>query len=244
MSVLKATSQNGTSVDRDALVELLRKNGTRDLDALEENVSVESLIFVLKQKKYTIPEEFFVDLADLLRMPYIDQSNVADQNRFVSVLPYGFLKDNLIVPLDIDDKSAKFATANPMNRAGLSVLDEVFEAWDVQVYVASLEVIEAAIDHVYDAIHKENALWDLYYRSPDESAYKVLVPWQKHLLLSTALVFVLLTIISYPASLTLLFTIINVSYFFFNPFRWYIASKGVRNSHRTTYVSDSDVGTL
>jgi cellulose synthase/poly-beta-1,6-N-acetylglucosamine synthase-like glycosyltransferase len=160
------------------------------------------------------------------------------------VLPYGFLKDNLIVPLEIDNKSAKFATANPMNRVGLSVLEEIFEDWDVQVYVAPLEVIETAIDQVYNEIHKDSALWDLYYRSPDESAYKVLVPWQKHLILSTAIVFVLLAIISYPVSLTLLFTLINVFYFLFNPFRWYVASKGLRNRHRTTYVSDSDVGKL
>jgi uncharacterized protein YrrD len=73
MSVLKTISQKASSVDRDALVELLRKNGTRDLEALGDSVLVESLIFVLKQKKYMINEGFFVDLAELLGIPYLEQ---------------------------------------------------------------------------------------------------------------------------------------------------------------------------
>ena len=154
------------------------------------------------------------------------------------------MKENLIVPLEIDKKSAKFATANPMNRAGLSVLEEIFDDWEIKVYVASIDMIEQAIEQVYNEIHKDSALWDLYYRSPDESAYKVLVPWQKHLITFTAMVLLMLSMISYPVSLILVFTIINVLYFSINPFRWYVAYKGIRNRRRTTYVSDEDVEEL
>jgi cellulose synthase/poly-beta-1,6-N-acetylglucosamine synthase-like glycosyltransferase len=244
MSVLEVISKKISSVNKDTLIELLKKNGTRDLEDLDDDVSVENLIFVLKQKKYKIQEAFFVDLADHLGIPSIEKCNFEDKNMFVSVLPYGFLKDNLIVPLEINKKSAKFATANPMNRAGLSVLEEIFDDWEVEFYVASLDVIEEAIEQVYNEIHKDRALWDLYYRSPDESAYKVLVQWQKHLIVSTAMVFLVLSIISYPVSLTLIFTIINVFYFFINPFRWYVAYKGIRNRRRTTYISDNDVEKL
>ncbi|RLI47294.1 hypothetical protein DRO61_08060, partial [Candidatus Bathyarchaeota archaeon] len=245
MSIVETIFKRISSVNKDTLLELLKKHGTRDLDTLDDNVSIESLIFILKQKKFNIKEGFFVDLADLLGIPYIKNDSLAEEKGFVSVLPYGFLKDNLIVPLEIDNKSAKFATANPFNRVGLTILKEIIEKkWDLKVYVASLEAIEKAIEHVYNELHKDSALLDLHYLHPDESAYKVLVPWQKHFIMLMVTVFLIFSIISYPVSLTLFFTIINVSYFVINPFRWYVASKGVRNRHRTTFVSDSDVEKL
>ncbi len=245
MSVVETILESISSINKNTLIELLKKHGTRDLDTLDDNVSVESLIFILKQKKFDIKEEFFVDLADMLGIPYIDNDSIEDKNGFVSVLPYGFLKDNLIVPLEIDNKSAKFATANPFNRVGLTILEEIIEKkWDLKVYVASLEAVEKAIEHVYNELHKDSALLDFHYLNPDQSAYKVLVPWQKRLIMLTATVFLIFSIISYPVSLTLFFMIINVSYFVINPFRWYIASKGLRNRHRTTFVSDNDVEKL
>jgi cellulose synthase/poly-beta-1,6-N-acetylglucosamine synthase-like glycosyltransferase len=245
MSIVETILRGTSSVNKNTLIELLRKNGTEDLDALEDNVSIESLIFILKQKKFDISEGFFVELADLLAIPYIEDYSIADKITFVSALPYSFLKDNLIVPLEIDNTTAKFATANPFNRVGLTILKEIIEKkWDLKIYVASLEAIEKAIEHVYSELHKDSALWDLYYRSPDESAYKVLVPWQKRFIMFLAGMFLMFSMISYPVSLTLFFTLINILYFVMNPFKWYIASKGLRNRHRTTYVSDSDVGKL
>jgi cellulose synthase/poly-beta-1,6-N-acetylglucosamine synthase-like glycosyltransferase len=244
MSVVETILKGISSVDRDILLELLQKNGLENLDTLVDDVPVESLIILLKQKKFDIPEGFFVDLADLLGIPYIEPYSFADKNQFVSILPYGFLKDNLIVPLEIENKSAKFATANPLNRVGLSILEELFEKWDLKVYVASLKAIEIAIEQVYKELHKDSALWDLYYRSPEESAYKVLVPWQKILIMVIATVFVIFSIISYPVSLTIFFMLINIGYFLVNPFRWYVAYKGLRNKHRTTYIADSEVEKL
>ena len=104
MSVLEAVSKKTSMVNKGALIELLKKNGTRDLETLDDDVSIENLIFVLKQKKYDIKEGFFVDLADLLGIPYIENYSFENKNTFVSVLPYGFLKENLIVPLEIDNK--------------------------------------------------------------------------------------------------------------------------------------------
>ncbi len=244
MSALATITWTISAVDRGGLITLLQKNGVKALAALDDDVSAATLIFALKQKKIQIPEAFFVDLADRLGMPYLDKYDFDRENMSVSILPYGFLKDHLILPVEITDKTATFATANPVNYVGLAVLEELFEAWDVSFYVASIEVVEEGIEQVYREIHKESALWDLYYRSPDESAYKVLVPWQKGLMLAVALALLLLSLIYPPASLTLVFTVINVGYFVVNPFRWYVAYRGIKHLRRTTYVSDEDVGAL
>jgi cellulose synthase/poly-beta-1,6-N-acetylglucosamine synthase-like glycosyltransferase len=244
MSVLETITQKIPSVDKDALIALLKKNGVRALEALDDNVSAANLIFVLKQKKIQIPAAFFFDLADRLGIPYVEHYDVDRENMSVSVLPYGFLKDNLLMPLEITAQTATFATANPLNRTALMVLEELFDDWDVKFYVASLDVVEEGIEQVYTEIHKDSALWDLYYRSPDESAYKVLVPWQQYLMMSVALALLALSAISYPLSMTLVFTVINVCYFFVNPFRWYVAYRGIKHIRRTTYVSDEDVGNL
>ncbi len=245
MSTLVPLSQKVTSVDKDTLVRLLKKNGAKDLEALVNNVSVENLIYVLKQKKYRIDKGFFVDLADMLGIHYIeDYELITSQSKFVSVLPYSFLKDNLIIPLEINKKTAKFATANPLDNAALTVIEEMFNDCQIEFYVASIDLIELAIERVYNEIHKNSALWELYYRSPKESAYRVLVSWQKFLITSVAIALLILSIISYPASLTLAFTIINVTYFFNNPFRWYVSYKGIRNGRRKTNVSIEEVDKL
>ena len=71
MSVVETILESISSINKNTLIELLKKHGTGDLDTLEDNVSLESLIFILKQKKFDIPEDFFVDLANLLGIPYV-----------------------------------------------------------------------------------------------------------------------------------------------------------------------------
>lgn len=244
-TLLKPLQLTDTRVSKKLLIELLRTNGTENLEALESpDVTEENLIFILRQKRYTVKEQFFIDLAGILKIPYIKKYEAAYKKNLTSILPYGFLKENLIVPLKISKRSAKFATANPLNTKALIVLKEIFYDRNIECCVGSISVVEEAIEDVYRKIHKDRAIWDLYYRSPEESAYKVLVPKQKYLILSSAAILMILFILNYSAALILVFTAINILYFVINPFRFYVAYKGIRGKHRITYVSPEDTKKL
>ncbi|RLI46151.1 glycosyl transferase [Candidatus Bathyarchaeota archaeon] len=230
-------------VTKNSIISLLEKNGVQDLEALKSSdVTEKNLIFVLRQKKYKINENFFIDLANLMDIPYTKK--FIQKNKCVSALPYRFLKENLIVPMEINTTIARFATANPLNSAGLTVLEETFNDKKVEYHIGSIDTIEEVIENVYKEIHINSANWDLYDRNPGDSAYNVLVPWQKNLILCALFAFLGLFILSYQTSLIFIFTFTNFFYTLLNPFRFYVAFKGIQNKKLTTYVSEEDVKNL
>lgn len=232
-------------MNKETLIELLRKNGIKDIESVESaDVTAENLILFLRNSKCKVNERFFDDLAALLDMPRVRREDLIRSRKLASILPYGFINENLIVPIEIGKRSALFATANPLNEKVLLIIRELFPEKNVEIEVGSIDAIKNVIEEVYQEIHKNRAIWDLYYRAPGESAYKVLVRWQFYLIVSIMLALAILFIVSYPFSLVLVFVTINIAYFLMNPFRCYVVYKGIRNKHRTTYVSEEDVKKL
>jgi hypothetical protein len=90
-------------VNKETLIELLRKNGIKDIEGVESaDVTVENLILVLRNSKCKVNERFFDDLAALLDMPRVRREDLARSRKLTSILPYGFINENLIVPLRLE----------------------------------------------------------------------------------------------------------------------------------------------
>ncbi len=232
-------------VDKDTLISLLKKGGVSDPKVLEEvEVTEENLIFVLNQNKIKVNESFFVELANILGLPFLSKEEVQGRFNLAAALPYRFQKENLILPLEVTDGRATIVTANPLNISAFRLLRTLLRNKRIELYVSSIEAVEGAIEKVYRDIHKNRALWDLYYRSPDESAYQVLYPWQRYLVIVSSLLILVLAIINYPASFILVFSLINIMYIFVNLPKFYISSKGVHGSHRTKNIAREDIENL
>ena len=123
------------------------------------------------------------------------------------------------------------------------MLEQLLHA-KVELCVSSIAGIEHAAGKGYRVIHKNIALRDLRYRSPDESAYRVLYPWQKRLIIGLALVLGVLFVVNYPISFIVVFATINLLYFCVSPFKFYISFRGFRGSRRSVHVSDKDLKEL
>jgi len=232
-------------VNKDALVLLLKRNGVSDLKVVEGiEVTEENFIFTLNQNKIKVDEHFFIELASILDLPFLSKKEVQDRFNLAAALPYRFQKENLILPLEVTDNRATIVTANPLNKSALKLLRTLLRNKRIELYVASIEAVEGAIEKVYRDIHRNRALWDLYYRNPDESAYQVLYPWQRYLVIVSSLLMLVLAIINYPASFILAFSLINMMYIFVNPLKFYIAFKGLYGSHRTRNITKEDVENL
>ncbi len=228
-------------LNKDRLIELLKARGISDTLALEgPGVSEEDIVFILRKKKLKIDEAFFRDLANELGLPFIRREELRSGSDLAVIMPYGLLKENIILPLEVSPERVKFATANPLNLKLLSLLETILGR-RVEICVASIEAIEEAIDRGYERIHKYRALKELYYRRPDESAFRVLYPWQRAFIIGLLTIFAILFIVNYPASFILLFSIINAIYFSINPIKFYISFKGFLRSRRVIFVSDEDV---
>jgi len=233
--------QTATTLSKHWLLESLRRHGISELAPLENpDVNEQNFVFALQRNRYVVKDDFFRELADVLGVPFIQSEQVERKSDLAITLPYAVLQDNLVVPLELSGERLKVATANPLNVQFFKMLEDIFHA-KTEVYVASIDAIEEAIGKGYRDIHKYRALRDLRYRSPDESAYRVLYPWQRYLIMGSSLFLVILFVLNYPLSFIVVFAAINLIYFSVNPVKFYIAFRGFRGSRRSVRVSDDDI---
>ena len=109
------------------------------------------------------------------------------------------------------------------------------------MHVASSKAVEWAIDNIYSSIHKENAMLDLFNRTPDQSAYRVLYPKQKKIILSLTMVFCICAILSSEITFIVFFAIISLGYFIVNPIKIYISLRGFRGARTPTKITQGEM---
>ena len=233
-----------TTISKRWLVEKLRNYCSEDLSFLDSpKVNEQNLIFALQAHKINVKEGFFAELANELGVPFIQDGDLEENSELAATLPYKVLLENLVLPLDLSDGRMKIAIANPLNEGFLTMLEELLHA-KVELCVSSIAGIEHAAGKGYRVIHKHMALGDLRYRNPDESAYRVLYPWQRRLIIGLALFLGVLFVVNYPISFIVVFATINVLYFCVSPIKLYISFRGFRGSRRSVRVSDKDLKEL
>ena len=236
--------QVATTVSKRWLVEKLRNYCNEDLSFLDNpKVNEQNLIFALQARRINVKEGFFAELANELGVPFIQDGDLEENSELAATLPYKVLLENLALPLNLSDGRIKIATANPLNKGFLTMLEELLHA-KVELCVTSIDAIEHAAGKGYREIHKHRALGDLRYRNPDESAYRVLYPWQRRLIIGLVLFLGVLFVVNYPLSFIVVFAAINLLYFGVSPIKFYISFRGFRGSRRSVRVSDKDLKEL
>lgn len=232
------------AITRDHLVALLTEYGIQDKTVLEnDDIRAESLIFELNRRKIAVPEPFFKALADALHLVFFPKEQILSKSYLASGLPYAVMKENLIFLLKLSREGAELITANPLNTTFFAKLEDIFRV-PITIRVASIDAIEGAIDQGYTEIHTYRALEELRERSPDESAYGVLVPWQKYSIIAVLVGFFLLFLGNYPLSLILLFSLINIVYFGLNLFKFGLSLIGFLGSRSEVTIRTEDVEKL
>lgn len=227
-------------MDKGRLLELLRARGIDTTQFEGPEVGEGEVIPLLRKMRAELDEDFFRELANELGMQFIEGERLRGSGDLAAIMPYSLLKENLILPLEISPDSAKVATANPLNRDLFSLLEAILGR-RIEILVAPMDAVEEAIDRGYERIHKYRALNELYYRRPDESAFRVLYPWQRLFIICLLAIFTILFIVNYPASFILLFSIINAIYFCVNPVKFYISFLGFLRTRRELRVSEDDL---
>jgi len=190
-----------------------------------------------------VSEDFFVELAKELNLLFVRGDELQSKTELSVAFPYGVLEENLVVPLELSPEKLAVATANPLNTDFFASLEDMFRS-KVELRVASIEAIEQAISRGYADLHKYRALRDLRYRSPRESAYRVLYPLQRCLIIGLSILLAILFVVNYPLSFVVVFAAINVVYFCVNPVKFYVAFRGFKGSHRSVRVSDDEMRNL
>lgn len=231
-------------ITKEEIIALLKKYNVPDISLLERQEITESgVIPAIYRYKIIVPEQFYKDLADRLGLPYIEPSELKQKTRYAPVLPYNVIREAHVILLGISPENVKIATANPLNKELLTRLRLIFKR-NIEVSVAALTAVSEVNDLGFQRMHNYKSLEELRDRNPDESAYKILFPWQKAVLIVILLVIGFFLIINTFYTLFVIFTVANITYFVMNPVKIFIALQGFTGPKVGFRVSQEDIDTI
>jgi len=225
------------------LKDLLKKYGVKDEHYLGTAANEQNYINILRDKKAILDDSFFKQIAKDLNLEYIEPSSLRNKSNLALGLPFNVIKKNLIFILKVTSKTVHIATANPFNFKLFKELSRIFKK-DVEIAVTTIEAIEESLDHGYRELHTYKAIGELRDRAPEESAYTVLYKWQKIFIICFVAFLAICLILAPQGTSFILFLLVNLLYFFLNPFKLYISLRGFENSGKGITVTEAEVKNL
>jgi cellulose synthase/poly-beta-1,6-N-acetylglucosamine synthase-like glycosyltransferase len=229
---------------KNRVLSLLREADLDGIAILEsDEITLENIIFSLQKYKFDVDDHFFLTLAGELGLPYLGTEQLLAQSYRAPGLPYGIIRDQLVFLMNVTPEMVEIATANPFNRRIIQRFEILFRR-KVSIHIASIRAIEAANNCGYREIHKYRALKGLFDRNPDESAYRVLYPWQRNAFLFFFFLIYSLFIVDGIFALVLVFSVLNIFYFIFNPVKFYISLRGFSGPQNEFVVTDDEIAAL
>lgn len=212
---------------------LLKHNlaGEQDCEKILEIYDQNRINFISEiiSQGYLKTPRFFPIMAKELNLQYCGYERLFKNRDKARLYPYSFLKKYLVFPLEESETSLTFATANPFNNEFLDYIKKSFKyKYQIKLIIANPFDITTILDSEYQNIHSLQAVGELAYRFPDDSASRVLTKTQKIVLLSLFGLFLIWSILDLPSSFLVLFSLINLFYFVTNPVKLYITIRGFR----------------
>jgi cellulose synthase/poly-beta-1,6-N-acetylglucosamine synthase-like glycosyltransferase len=231
-------------ITKEEIITLLKDLDVSDVGLLNDpTISVETIIPAIARYRLSVPDLFFSILADRLGLIYIEKSALYATLDLGCLLPYAVEDEALILLLESKPAYIRVATANPLDEALFERLESVFKK-KIEKEVVSINTIKTVTDGCYEGPHAYSALNDLIDRQPDESAYRILVPWQKGAILLFFTLLILLIAYNPYFGTFLVFTVVNITYFLMNPVKFYISIQGLSGTKKIVFITDDDIGTI
>ncbi len=233
-----------SEITKEELIATLRKMDVPHTILLEDpSVTLDTFIPAIKRFRIQAPDDFYAYLADRLGLAFMERDTLYANPRLGSVLPYAVGEEALIALLEAKPSYIRVATANPLDAPLFKRLEEIFGK-RIEKVVTPLDAILTITDVGYQGPHAYSALSELVDRQPDESAYQILVPWQKAVIIISTIVLLVLIGFNPYFWLFVLFTITNITYFVMNPVKFYISLQGMSGEKNVIHISDEDVKSL
>ncbi len=123
-------------------------------------------------------ETLVAALAEQLRLPDVDLSGIEPDPAALAVVPEPLARQHRLVPLAIVDDVLYLAMSDPLDDAAVAELQQHTKL-RIRTVVAAKTQVEALLQRLYASLYVRVATAELYNRSPDESAYRILTFAQK-----------------------------------------------------------------
>lgn len=209
----------------------------------DPEITLDTFIPAIKKYRIPIPDDFYAFLADRMGLSFMESDSLLARPEVGSVLPYAIGDQAFIVLLESKPSFLKVATANPLDTQLFKRMEDLFRK-KIEKVVTPLDAVLAVTDVSYKKPHAYSALSELVDRQPEESAYRILLPWQKVTIIIGVLIAAVLILSNPYFWLFVFFTLTNLVYFVMNPVKFYISLVGLTGTKRMIYISDDDVKQL
>ena len=163
------------------------------------------------------------------------------RSKLITVLPYPIISKYKVIPLQVKGQIMDLAVDNPLDRKVVVAIKYLFGQYKLNICVASTKSIDWAIDHIYNEIHKKNAMLDLYNRTPNQSAYRVLIKKQKISIIVIIAAIVAAIAIDSAVTFMALFSTISILYFIVNPIKIYVSLRGFKGGRAPTKITRGEI---
>jgi hypothetical protein len=233
-------------LDKNRLLNLLKAHHV-EIKTVQQDTKLEDIIPTLTRAKNRIPEAFYKELASRLGMGFLDYAKIREiyaveqRSKLIAVLPDPIISKYKVIPLRVEGKVMDLAVDNPLDRRVLVAVQYLFGQYRINIQVISTKSIDWAIDNIYREIHKQNAMLDLYNRSPDQSAVKVLYPKQKYFIIGAIGAVTVAAVINPLVTFMVLFAAISIGYFIVNPIKIYISIRGFKGGRAPTRITRGEM---
>lgn len=188
-------------------------------------------------------KELYTVLAELWGIPFADLTQQKPDPEVLRLFEPAELVEHRFVPLFWQGDTLVVATAEPPNEALAAAVREKSGAANVVFYATTEWDIDYAIRTLYRDEILDRAVYGLYYRTPDECAYTVMVPWQ-FLAVGGLVVAALTSLYLWPRpTLILLNFLVNMGFFISILFKFVVSLVGAQ-SERVQWVTDEEVAVL
>lgn len=235
------------TLDKHALIKILKKHRVDTATIDSETTRIEDVIPSLRKAKINLPETFFKEIAKKFSMPFLDFSHVKQlyaeeqRSKLITVLPYAIISKYKVIPLEVKGQIMYLAVDNPLDGKVLVAIKYLFGQYKLNLCVVSTKSIDWAIDNIYNEIHKKNAMLDLYNRTPNQSAYRVLLPKQKFFIIGVIAALIAAIAIDSVVTFMALFSAISILYFIVNPIKLYISIRGFKGGRAPTRITRGEM---
>jgi cellulose synthase/poly-beta-1,6-N-acetylglucosamine synthase-like glycosyltransferase len=233
--------------DKPHLLKLLKAHHIDTTTVENPQTHLEDIIPSLRKAKIDLPEAFYKDLANKISMPFLNFTQIKkiyaeeQRSKLIAVLPYSIISKYKVIPLETKGQIMDLAVDNPLDRKVLIAIQYLFAQWKINLHVVSTKSIDWAIDNIYNEVHKKNAMLDLYNRTPNQSAYRVLYPKQKYFIIGTITALAAAIIINSVVTFMVLFSTISILYFIVNPIKIYISIRGFKGGRAPTRITRGEM---
>jgi cellulose synthase/poly-beta-1,6-N-acetylglucosamine synthase-like glycosyltransferase len=234
-------------IDKVALIGLLKAHGVKTGLVEDSEVGLEDVIPALLKSKINPPEEFYNELAEKLGMDFFSSQKIkqtysqTQKSKLITILPYPIISKYKVIPIEIRGSTVDLAVDNPLDRKVQVAVQYLFLGYQINIKVASSATIDLAIDNIYREIHKKNAMLDLFNRTPEQSAYRVLYPNQKYFLVGLTAAITVAVILNSVLTFMAMFAFISISYFIVNPIKIYISLRGFKGARAPTRITQGEM---